>query len=107
MKTLPMLAAASALALLAAPAFAQTDPAAMTVAQTTTTTTTTMTPDASAPAPDAATMAPPAAMTPTTTAADPTNVQVVTNGPIPDTPQERAKYKPLSHAGRHTAPVGN
>ncbi len=105
MKTLPMLAAASALALLAAPAFAQTDPAAMTVAQTTTTTT--ITPDASAPAPDAATMAPPAAMTPTTTAADPTNVQVVTNGPIPDTPQERAKYKPLSHAGRHTAPVGN
>ncbi len=101
MKTLPLLAAVSAIALMAAPAFAQTDPAAMTVAQTTTT----MTPDTSAPAPDAATMAPPAAATPAV--ADSTNVQVVSNGPIPDTPQERAKYKPLSHAGRHTAPVGN
>ena len=32
----------------------------------------------------------------------------VTNGPVPDTPANRAKYgKPMSHAGRRTAPAGN
>jgi hypothetical protein len=32
----------------------------------------------------------------------------VTNGPIPDTPANRAKYgAPMSHAGRKTAPAGN
>ncbi len=36
------------------------------------------------------------------------NVQTVTNGPIPDTPENRAKYgAPLSRAGKRTAPVGN
>jgi hypothetical protein len=34
--------------------------------------------------------------------------QMVTNGPVPDTPQNRAKYgAPLSHAGRATSPAGN
>ncbi|MGH7015802.1 MAG: hypothetical protein ACRED8_01810 [Caulobacteraceae bacterium] len=34
--------------------------------------------------------------------------QIVTNGPVPDTPQNRAKYgKPLSRAGRLSAPAGN
>jgi hypothetical protein len=34
--------------------------------------------------------------------------QIVTNGPIPDTPANRARYgKPLSHAGRKSAPAGN
>jgi hypothetical protein len=33
---------------------------------------------------------------------------VVSNGPVPDTPQNRAAYgKPLSNAGRHTAPTGD
>jgi hypothetical protein len=37
-----------------------------------------------------------------------TTVQVVTNGPIPDTPANRAKYgKPLSRAGKHSKPAGN
>ena len=31
-----------------------------------------------------------------------TNV-VVTNGPVPDTAENRAKYRPLSNAGRRTA----
>ena len=34
-------------------------------------------------------------------------VQTVTNGPVADTPENRALYKPLSRAGRHTAPRGN
>ncbi len=36
------------------------------------------------------------------------NVQVISNGPVPDTPENRAKYgQPLSHAGKKTAPAGN
>jgi hypothetical protein len=36
------------------------------------------------------------------------NVQTVTNGPVPDTPENRAKYgQPMSHAGKRSAPVGN
>jgi hypothetical protein len=34
--------------------------------------------------------------------------ELVTNGPVPDTPENRARYgQPLSHAGRLTAPRGN
>jgi hypothetical protein len=34
--------------------------------------------------------------------------KLVTNGPIPDTPANRKLYgKPLSHAGRKSAPDGN
>ena len=34
--------------------------------------------------------------------------RVVTNGPIPDTPENRARYGgPMSRAGKNTAPVGN
>jgi hypothetical protein len=33
---------------------------------------------------------------------------LVTNGPIPDTPANRAKYgRPMSNAGKRTAPAGN
>ncbi|HWF00945.1 MAG TPA: hypothetical protein VG248_14190 [Caulobacteraceae bacterium] len=33
---------------------------------------------------------------------------LVTNGPVPDTPANRARYgRPMSRAGRHTAPAGN
>ena len=36
------------------------------------------------------------------------NNTTVTNGPVPDTAANRAKYgKPMSHAGRRTAPAGN
>jgi hypothetical protein len=39
------------------------------------------------------------------TAGQPT---VISNGPVPDTPENRAKYgKPMSHAGRATKPIGN
>jgi hypothetical protein len=49
---------------------------------------------------------------PTTNAAQPTadatGAQVVSNGPVPDTRANRMKYgKPMSSAGRHTAPAGN
>jgi hypothetical protein len=38
----------------------------------------------------------------------PSDPGVVTNGPIPDTPTNRARYgEPLSHAGRASAPDGN
>jgi len=38
-------------------------------------------------------------------AGDPT---VVSNAPIPDTPENRARYgEPMSNGGRHTAPVGD
>jgi hypothetical protein len=58
---------------------------------------------------------PPAAAFPATQAATPASAttdasgaQVVSNGPIPDTPANRAKYgKPMSHAGRHTQPAGD
>ena len=33
--------------------------------------------------------------------------RLVTNGPVPDTPDNRAKYTPLSHAGKRSAPAGN
>jgi hypothetical protein len=33
---------------------------------------------------------------------------LTTNGPIPDTPANRAKYgQPMSHAGKHTPARGN
>ncbi len=35
-------------------------------------------------------------------------VQIVTNGPVPDTAANRAKYGgPMSHAGKMTKPAGN
>jgi hypothetical protein len=34
--------------------------------------------------------------------------ELVTNGPVPDTPANRARYgQPMSHAGKATAPRGN
>ena len=34
--------------------------------------------------------------------------KLVTNGPVPDTRANRAKYGgPMSNAGRHTRPIGN
>jgi len=43
-----------------------------------------------------------------TSAASPSDVDIVTNGPIPDTKANRAKYgAPLSNAGRLTKPTGD
>jgi hypothetical protein len=34
-------------------------------------------------------------------------LQIISNAPVPDTRATRAKYRPLSHAGRRTSPRGN
>ncbi len=68
-----------------------------------------------APMPADAGAAPPSAAMPATQAGTPaaattdaTGAQVVSNGPVPDTPANRAKYgRPMSRAGRHTQPAGN
>jgi len=40
--------------------------------------------------------------------ADASGTQVISNGPIPDTPANRKKYgRPMSMAGRMTKPAGN
>jgi hypothetical protein len=65
--------------------------------------------DVTAPAPDA-TVAPAAgAPTERTPAASVSGgTEVISNGPVPDTPENRAKYgKPMSNAGRMTKPAGN
>jgi hypothetical protein len=71
------------------------------------------------PSSDAAAMPPPAsdtaAMPPASADASAQGVpasatvasNVVTNGPVADTPENRAKFKPLSRAGRATTPRGN
>jgi len=42
------------------------------------------------------------------TSATTTSDQVIASQPVPDTPANRAKYgRPLSRAGKRTAPVGN
>ncbi len=109
MKLTPILATAAALALTGGFAAAQTpeppkdtptqsavqappQPAAADATASTTTTT-----DATTPA--ATQSATPAASVTTT---------MVTNGPVPDTPENRAKYgQPLSNAGKKTAARGN
>ncbi len=97
MKVMPTLAATALLALLAAPAFAQTMPADSTPAAPVNAMPTDSTPPAATAAPSATDAGTPVSAT----------VQTVTNGPVPDTPATRAMYKPLSHAGRHTKPAGN
>jgi hypothetical protein len=117
MKLKIILAAAAASALMSGAAFAQpTDqaPASGAVnpstgaapADQTTTTTTTTTPDAAVPATGAAT----STSTTATDTATGTSVTttLTTNGPVPDTAENRAKYGgPMSHAGKHTAAKGN
>jgi hypothetical protein len=53
---------------------------------------------------------PPAADSATTNAAPAsatTTNMTLTNGPVADTPENRAKYKPLSRAGQHSAAKGD
>ncbi len=51
------------------------------------------------------------AMAPTganVSATAPAGVQVIASAPVPDTPANRAKYgKPMSNAGKRTAPTGD
>ena len=63
-------------------------------------------PDATAAAPaGSATAVPDQVQTPAPAA---TVAATVTNGPIPDTPANRAKYgAPMSHAGKKSQPAGN
>ena len=57
---------------------------------------------------DASTVAPAPASPTFTYSTGPSRVEVITNGPVPDTPANRARYGgPLSNAGRNTSPVGN
>jgi hypothetical protein len=60
----------------------------------------------SATAPAAAPTADSAAANATPTGATVTST-TLTNGPVPDTPENRAKYRPLSNAGKHSAAKGN
>ena len=53
------------------------------------------------------TMAAPAATESGTPASATVAAKGATNGPVADTPENRAKYKPLSKAGRQTAARGN
>jgi hypothetical protein len=61
------------------------------------------------PPPAAETPPPPApAAEPVRQYSSEATVQVITNGPVPDTPENRARYGgPMSRAGRHTTPAGN
>lgn len=114
MTPLRLLAAASFAALLAGPALAQD----MTTPPEDQTNMPAATPTEVAPAADASAM-PASATAPvvmrqdsvspeqaaTLKAGDP---NVVTNGPVPDTRENRAKYgSPISNGGRRTTPAGN
>ena len=79
---------------------------------TTTTTTTVVDPVTGLPvaADAAATAGVPASSLTSTTMGEPGTVttRTVTNGPVPDTAENRAKYgQPLSRAGKRTTPAGN
>ena len=78
--------------------------------------TTDATPPAAEPAPPAADTSGSAAASTDATASAETGAaanasftsMTVTNGPVPDTAENRAKYgQPLSHAGKRTTPAGN
>jgi hypothetical protein len=57
---------------------------------------------------DAANVAPAAGAPTERTPSASAGADLVSNGPIPDTPQNRAKYgQPLSHAGKLSKPAGN
>src|SRR5690606_26129943 len=75
-------------------------------------------PSPAAPSPDRQTSSPaPAEASPAPAAApsamasgvnaSTSNPRVITNGPVPDTPENRAAFPPLSQTGRNTTPKGN
>ena len=93
-----IITAVAATALIGGAAFAQ---------QPSTTTTTTTTTEAPAPAAATGTATSTSVTTSDSTGATAT-VTTLTNGPVPDTPANRAKYGgPMSNAGKRTAARGN
>jgi hypothetical protein len=65
-------------------------------------------PGVSGPSSDAATVAPAAGAPTQRASAASAGTDVISNGPVPDTRANRAKYgQPLSNAGRATKPAGN
>jgi len=65
-------------------------------------------PGVTSPSSDAATVAPAAGAQAERAPSASAGTDVISNGPVPDTPQNRAKYgQPLSNAGRLTKPAGN
>jgi hypothetical protein len=116
-----LLTAAAATALLAGAAHAQ-DASAQerTPAQTHSDMSAPLAPDTAVnPPADSMAAPPPAAGSETTGPASPDAVAAgvpasatvttatVTNGPVADTPENRAKYAPLSHAGKRSKAAGN
>ncbi|MES2033390.1 MAG: hypothetical protein V4466_04375 [Pseudomonadota bacterium] len=95
MKLALLSAASVAAALLAGASYAQSSPSDPNASQ-----------QSSTQAPSGDTSAPSAPAQGTNASAN-TNVVVVTNGPIPDTPENRARFTPLSATGRATKPSGN
>lgn len=101
MKTVTLFTAVAATALIGGAVFAQ---------QPTTPSTDTAPPTTSAPAQAAPTGT---ATATSVTTADPSSgatvtVTTLTNGPVPDTPANRAKYgQPMSNAGKRTPAKGN
>ncbi|HYG25372.1 MAG TPA: hypothetical protein VD906_00540 [Caulobacteraceae bacterium] len=117
-----LLVAAGAASLIAGAAYAQDSTTDVTththddgtVSTDVTTTTTIVTPGAADPtvttsANSAVSMGLPASATVTTTGVPGTvTTRVVTNGPVPDTAENRARYgQPLSRAGKASTPAGN
>lgn len=121
MKMSHLMTAAAFATLLGGAAYAQSTDSTMTAPGTTDTTATQMTPGQ----PDAmsTTATPPATQynynasttqpASSSTLGDPTSMKagdpnVVSNGPVPDTRENRAKYgRPLSNAGKRSSPAGN
>jgi hypothetical protein len=65
-------------------------------------------PGVTSPSADAATVAPAAGAPTQRASAASAGTDVISNGPVPDTKANRAKYgQPLSHAGKLTKPAGN
>lgn len=63
---------------------------------------------AAPPPPEAAPVPPPAPAAPSYATSASVTTSTVTNGPVPDTPENRRRFgQPLSNAGKRTAPVGN
>ncbi len=102
MKIAHLLTAAAATALIGGAAYAQqtTTPAPMPAPAASATTSTTAAPTGTATSTSVTTVDPSSGASVTNT--------LTTNGPVADTPENRAKYgQPMSHAGKRTPPKGN
>ncbi len=118
MKIVQLMTAAAATALLAGAAHAQTMPntATSTTDEAVRQSGMTNTTDSTMAAPASTTMAPTGMRTDVVSTSSPEqqatlkagDANVVSNGPVADTPENRAKYgSPMSRAGKRTQPAGN